>query len=218
MPLLYKSETPLLGVWKITETTGELLQLIDRPEAHAALQEVAGSEARTKERLAVLVLLKTLLGREATIGHRENGAPFLPDEPLRISLSHTKGYAAVLLSENRNPGIDIEYRSDRVNRIHHRFLGAEENAFISAGHETEHRLICWCAKETLFKAIGQSGVDLIRHLHIRPFPFQSQGILCASESRSDRQEEFRIAFRVESDFVLTYTLSDTGITPNPADE
>ncbi len=47
-------------------------------------------------------------------------------EGYHISISHTLGYVAVILSRDYEVGVDIEYVSDRVNRISSRFLRDDE--------------------------------------------------------------------------------------------
>lgn len=99
---------------------------------------------RQAERDAVNRLLEEELHLSATIEHNKDGKPMLPN--LNISVSHTQGWAAVMVSEKRNVGIDVEYRNERVNRIANRFLRADEPF-----KATEERLIAWCAKEALYK-------------------------------------------------------------------
>ena len=50
-----------------------------------------------------------MLGRETPVAYHPDGIPYLPDADLHISISHTKGYAAVLLDTQPRIGIDIEY-------------------------------------------------------------------------------------------------------------
>lgn len=95
--------------------------------------------------------LQELTGGSALIAYHPNGAPYLSGSSLHISISHTKGYAAVLLQDHPAAGIDIEYRSERVSRIRSRFMNPEEEAGIDKEYETEHLLLHWCAKETLLK-------------------------------------------------------------------
>ena len=170
MPLLLKHTGPLWGIWKIEESSDTLLSLLQNGEVCLSQLELIRTEQRRREWLASRVLLQELTGGPARIAYRPDGAPFLPDLPLHISISHTKGYAAVLLQERPAAGIDIEYRSGRVSKIRSRFMNPEEEAGIDKEHETEHLLLHWCAKETLFKMIGREEGDFLRHLHVLPFP------------------------------------------------
>ncbi len=211
MPLLLQQAAPCLGVWKIEESEEELLALLAHPEAYLPQLARWQSAARRKEWLACRVLLKTLTGEELPVAYRENGAPYLPGSSWHLSFSHTQGYAAALLQPHPAAGIDIEYRSERVYKIRRRFLAPEEEFSGNAGEnphsreETDYLLIGWCAKETLFKMIGEEKVDFIRHLHLRPFTLASQGYLYAYETRTPRSASFRLGYRVFSDFILTWS-------------
>lgn len=205
MPLLLTYNKPLMGIWKTEESPEELLSLLTNETDY--LQEISTmrTENRKKEWLAVRVLLKELLGEEARIAYHTNGAPYLPEKNLHISISHTKGYVAVALSPDSPVGIDIEYISDRIMKVRERFLSEEENNAIDAMHEREHLLIYWCAKETMFKMIKEEGIDFINHLHVNPFPFKREGSFTASETRTSQAVSYIISYRVYDQFVITFS-------------
>ena len=70
------------------------------------------SERRSTEQRAVELILSELLGESAPRrGYDPLGRPILLDHPDRsLSISHTEGHAAVLLtpSADGTPGVDIE--------------------------------------------------------------------------------------------------------------
>lgn len=203
MALLYKQSSPLHGVWKMEESSDELLSMLERRADYAPFLERVSAEKRRQEHLASRVLLKELLGEEARVDYRPTGAPFLARAPLFISVSHTRDYVAVIL-DSRPTGIDIEYRSDRILKIRSRFMSPEEEEGIDPEHEVEHLLIHWCAKETLFKIIGQEEVDFLRHLHVDPFPYAPGGMFIGRETRTEACREYRLAYQVTPDYVLTW--------------
>lgn len=206
MALLYKTVNPTRGVWKIEESVEEALARLSDKAAYAEFLARFTAEGRKREYLATRLLLRELLGEEASIAYRPSGAPFLPKHPLLyISISHTKGYAAVSL-DNRPTGIDIEYRSDRVRKIRDRFLSAEEETHINPAHETAHLLIHWCAKETLFKLIDQEEVDFRIHLRVLPFPYSTEGKLTVREYRTPARREYTLAYHVTPEYVLTWRI------------
>ena len=62
-----------------------------------------------------------------------------------LSISHTKGYLVMLLSDGKERvDTDIEYRSDRVEHIASRFIRLDENA-----STTDEKLLIWSAKEAV---------------------------------------------------------------------
>ena len=204
MPLILKRQNPLLAIWKMDESSSEMYSMLENTGSYPAVKQVMHCEARLKERLAALLLVKELLGRETEITHTVSGAPLLVGEDWQISISHTKGYAAVVLERGRAAGIDMEYVSGRVVKIRSRFLTEEEESNIDTANEVAHLLVHWCAKETLFKLIGEEEVDFREHLHVDPFPFRPDGTLTVWESRTGRRERFKLAYSVNPDYVLTY--------------
>ncbi|MDR2041705.1 MAG: 4'-phosphopantetheinyl transferase superfamily protein, partial [Tannerella sp.] len=166
MPVLQKSTSPLWGIWKIEERWEELLALSEWPDAYRSFLDSSRSEDRKTEWLAVRMLLRELLGHETRIAYHPQGAPYLPDAPYHISISHTKGYAAVLLHPDHPVGIDIEYRSERIRKLASRFLTEPELQLLGENPGIAELLTCWSAKETAFKITGQRIADWQKDLHI----------------------------------------------------
>lgn len=205
MPLIETHTGPLRGIWKIEETSGELLERLAHKDLYLPHLGTLRTEHRKQEWLAARVLLKELTGEERPIAYRADGAPYWPDTSLYLSISHTRGYAAVAVQETPAAGIDIEYYSDRVLKIRHRFLSPAENAAIDPSYETEHLLVHWCAKEALFKMIGRQGVDFIAHLHICPFAYRPSGQIEVYETHHSQPVFYRLAYQVTRDFVLVWS-------------
>lgn len=200
------SIVPPVGIWKMEETTEEMWSLLQHQAWYQLEFSRLKAEQRQKEWLATRLLLKEMLGHEAIIHHHPNGAPFLSEtEQKQISISHTKDFVAIMLTDVTHiAGIDIEYRSERVRKVRSRFLNAEEERFIDPAHDTEHLFICWCAKETLYKIINRQEVDFCRHLHIQPFSYAEQGTLITFDTCSESPKHVVLQYRVEKDFIITW--------------
>lgn len=197
MPLLSCEDvTPdtLLGIWKIEETAADFcasspfLQTIFQDELTSC-----HSSSRQVERLAVYALVEQLTQQPLRIMHNAAGKPFIAN--YHISISHTKGYAAVILSKTHEVAVDIEYISPRVDRIAGRFMRPDEQA-----PTTEERLLIWCAKETLYKYCSAEDLQFfdMRVAHHDEKPgIRSIENLCQGRS-------FSIVHRANENFVLTY--------------
>ncbi|MDR1981972.1 MAG: 4'-phosphopantetheinyl transferase superfamily protein [Tannerellaceae bacterium] len=210
MPLFLKHTKPLFGVWKIEENQDELLSLLTNKEAVLPFLEHMRTENRRKEWLAVRVLLKELTGEEKQVGYHPDGAPFLIGSDLYISISHTKGYAALLVSDRPEAGIDIEYRGTRIVKVRDRFMTPEEEAAIDPCHEVEQLLIHWCVKETLFKILRKKEVDFRKHLHVSPFLYNELGSLTACETLSDPPVSYRLNYVTYPGFILVFSFPSAG--------
>lgn len=208
MPLHYlrKDGNRVLGIWKITETEDWFKQQLDAPWIVEELERYSAS-VRRMEYLAVRMLLKELTGIVCRVRHLPSGKPFLENVVASVSISHTKGYAAVLLDEDgANPGIDIEYYADRVCKIASRFMHSEEWQGSAGPDDVKWLLLHWSAKETLYKRLGVDEVDFCRHLRLLPFVLSGEGSLQACEFRTSENRHFDIHYLFENDFVLTWSV------------
>lgn len=205
--LQHQDEVCRWAVWKMEETEEELLSIL--PDADRYREEIRrfSSAHRRLEWIAVRALLFTILGEEKSILYFDNGRPYLSDGTFSLSISHTKGYVAVILGKSAdNVGIDIEQYGDRVHKIAHKFVRVDEVPGCYQGRDTWGLLLYWSAKETMFKCLNATEVDFREHLHIFPFVVSSEGVFNAVEYRTRQNLHFEIHYRICPDFVLTYTV------------
>lgn len=195
------------GIWKTEESWEELLAMLPHQEVYREGVRRFTAVHRRLEWLAVRVLLYTLLGEEKEISYYSSGKPYLADASASFSISHTKGYVAVVLGEpNREVGIDIEQYGERVRKVAHKFMRQDEQVSLFQGTDIWSLLLHWSTKETLFKCLNASEVDFREHLRILPFTIQEIGVLVAEEYRTAEQRRFSIRYRLFPDFVLTLSL------------
>ncbi len=136
-----------LGLWHIEESVDELLNRYPSLSSEVSSYR---SDARRLEKLAVYSLLFMMTGdTNLRICHNEAGKPSV--DGWNISISHTKGFAAVILSKDKNVAIDIEHISPRVFKIANRFVRSDEDA-----PTLESLLLHWSAKETIYKYFSES--------------------------------------------------------------
>lgn len=197
-----------IGIWKVEETLDELYDLVPSPDS---IMEQVEEKFRCLERkiefVAVRVLLYHLLEKEKRIEYFSSGRPYLSDECLFISISHTQGYVALALSEIMPIGIDIERYGTKINKVKDRIVGIEEHA-----DSLYELLLHWSAKESVFKVLDTSGVDFIKHLKISSLNCKANNLIPVDMgsfklevSLPGKSSIFDIGYFTESDFVLTYT-------------
>ncbi len=177
-----------LGLWNITE------KVTDLPCPTCLDLSSINSDTRKIERLVTYQLLNALTGLDQVeIKHDKAGKPLI--DGYEISLSHTRGWAAMIISEHYQTGIDVEYISDRVNRVASRFIRSDEDC-----EGLEKRLVNWCAKEALYKM--RSAEDL-QYFDMRLHPFSlSDGFVNTDDLK--RGDTVRIDFEHTADYMLTW--------------
>ena len=170
-----------LGLWRISEPA-------DTP--------------RQRERQSVQALLAAMTGDDTlTIGHEASGKPFIfrstsqDFPPCAISISHTRGYAVVMLSDGEQIGVDIEYRSDRVERIASRFIRPDEKV-----ETIDEMLLVWSAKEAVYKLFSED--------HLALFDMRTLSIDSTILRMENRKRKIVVDVHYEftDDYVLTYVL------------
>jgi len=111
--------------------------------------------SRRKEWLAIRWLLKNHLGFIPKIHYKENGKPFLKSLSSEISISHSRDFAAVCIS-NYPCAVDIDNWQRNYTSVASRYLSPQEyNAYSG---EQKKLALAWMAKEATYKIIGQSQV------------------------------------------------------------
>ncbi len=151
-----------LIIWRMDETLEEMMDLTEHHYDHE-LAEIS-NPTRKKERITSRFLLETLVGRKVEIKYKESGKPICSG--INFSISHTKNFVAVIVGnesacENIEPvGVDIEYKNDRIFRVTEKFMHPEELKTLQECTEKQKfALLCWCAKETVYKIFDTVGVD-----------------------------------------------------------
>ena len=209
------SNNGLMGIWKIEETTDELLKLFPneiRAEAQNSIADIKSKRRRT-ELLSTRVMLLELLGEIKTLLNQSDGKPYLSDNSYNISISHTKGYAAILLHKTQPVGIDLETRSERVKKVAYRFISEDE--YIDPHQKIVHQLLHWSAKECMFKLINEPGIDFKKQLHLKPFTPDSAGMIEAFETKTEVKKNFKINYEVHPTYVLTWVVDTKNAPENP---
>jgi 4'-phosphopantetheinyl transferase EntD len=195
----------IIAVVPLQEDSESLLSRLSFKEKYVPIIERM-IENRKREWLTIRVLLKELLGQEKEILYNSIGKPYLSDNSHHISISHTKGYAALIINKENEVAIDIEKIAAKVENVRKRFVNEEEEKSLSQTNERIHLLLYWSAKESLFKRLSVENVDFKTHLHIQPFEpvIGEWSDFDASETRTEFQNCFKIKYFVNDHYVLTY--------------
>ena len=140
-----------LGLWLIDGTESRFES--EFPEA-ASLLSV--KHPRTQlQRFASRLLLAEMLDEMPNVDKNEHGKPVLPELDFEISISHTEGYAAILLGPNKL-GVDVQHFKPNVLKVRDRFLDENEQLLAK---DIETTTLFWAAKEAIYKFNAQPSLD-----------------------------------------------------------
>ncbi len=107
---------------------------------------------RMAERHAVAQLMRMLGHDPDKLTHTADGAPQMPG--CHISVSHSRRLAVVAISTTQPVGIDAEEQRPTLQRVRHKFVNADEEAWIT---DTD-LLQLWTVKEAVYKLAGVRGL------------------------------------------------------------
>ncbi|MBG0794738.1 4'-phosphopantetheinyl transferase superfamily protein [Methylocystis sp. H62] len=147
----------------------KLAALLDEAETARAARFAFDSDRRAY--VAAHALLRASLSERAKgiapaawrFGVTPHGKPFLlsPHAGVDVSLSHTRGMAAVAIASGRDIGVDVEsfLKPRDALRVAERFFAPEEAAIVRAQSDPQSQsevfFAIWTLKEAVLKADGR---------------------------------------------------------------
>ena len=197
-----------IGVWQITETEEELKELSSTPTDEMEEISFIRSESLRKQRLAVRALLNTLFDEKVYLSHHDNGKPYLENNPVNISITHTEKYVAVILHEEENVGIDIESLDRDFSAVEKKALSEDEIDDLEDEKRNEQLAIYWCAKEAIFKLLSRYNVDFAEQIEVERFRPRGEGELEATFTYKDEEEEFDLEYITFDRHVLVWVVGE----------
>lgn len=198
------------ALWKIDEPADDLISQLQLKDHEKLYLETLNNGKRNLHWLSTRVLLRTMLDTDSYIDCKvdEHGKPYLANFPHFISLSHSFDYAAVMISRDKPVGIDIELMKDKIERIAHKFMSAEELSFMDPNHRTEHLYISWCAKEAIYKLQGKKNVSFLNNIFLNPFLYGQEGNFQASLELEFHRKIFDVHYQKLNGYMIGYVADD----------
>ena len=198
----------VIAVWQVTETEEELIELSSTPSDEMEEISFIRSESLRKQRLAVRALLNTLFDEKVYLSHHDNGKPYLENNPVNISITHTEKYVAVILHEEENVGIDLESLDRDFSAVEKKALSEDEIDDLEDEKRNEQLAIYWCAKEAVYKLLSRYNVDFAEQIEIERFRPRGEGELEATFTSKNEEEEFDLEYITFDRHVLVWVVGE----------
>lgn len=202
MPLFLNEEIfpdVRLGIWAISESSDDFWALSPYVESsRSEFNALYKSEQRKCEVLAVRLLIKEIIGDNVQLLHQDNGKPYL-SSGMNISISHTRGFVVIIVSHSKQVSVDIEYFSNRIERIRSKFMRDDENASSQV-----KLLMHWCAKETMYKLFPEDNLTFNKMQLLSVDGNDSTGIITAKNIFRNRNVS--VYYRTFCNCLLTYAV------------
>jgi len=203
-----ENENGLIGIWKLTETSADLLKTVTLSKEEASKFGKIKAERRQTEFLATRLLVKELLGDNYEIVYHGNGKPFFKNRSENISISHSINFVSVFISDKK-VGIDVELATRPIDHVATRFLHPEEEKFISElPNQHLAKMVYWSAKEAIFKCSEEQGIQFNTQIRIDNFNPEIESYFSAQLLFSEKTLKYQLTYEPVENNVLVYCVEE----------
>jgi phosphopantetheinyl transferase len=191
-----------LLVEEVNYSFEELLNIVDLNKEDETQFLKFNNTRRKKEWLSVRYLLNKACKTDVTIQYNNDGKPSLSNGK-NISISHSGNYVGIIISENKDIGLDIEKISNKLEKIKHKYLNNFELDIVeNSVNRTETLAIFWCAKEAMYKLYAKKNLIFDGQLLIKKIDFVNQKIF--ADIKADTNKKLELSFKKINDYYLVW--------------
>lgn len=192
------------AVWKIEEAPEFYLNNLILSDWEKNYLEKISHPKRKLTWLASRYLLKHLMETNQFVEllFDEHGKPFISNFNIFLSLSHSYTYAAAIISEQSEVGIDIEEQDRKIEYIKNKFLSPVEIANIGSIDHVKKMLIYWSAKEVMYKIYGKRKLEFREDMYVKPFIMNNRGDIDGVLMKNGIIADFHMHYQIQQCFTL----------------
>ena len=196
MPLLKTlNYDPIARVylWKIDETLEELQDAVTLHPSDQKKYDSLNHLEKQREFLALRSCLSEHFGENPEVHYYATGKPYLKS-PEKISFSHTWGYAAAIVSQELEVGLDLELYRPGIQKVARKYMRVEESNTLKDDSSVEHLLSYWGAKEAMIKITGNRRLDFRKQLRVAPYFYSDYMMTEGAVFYDDHHKPMRFVF------------------------
>ncbi|MDT7828551.1 4'-phosphopantetheinyl transferase superfamily protein [Pricia sp. S334] len=214
MPLyntLTVSPSITIYLWQVTESESELWQGITLTPHCQSRIEGMKSGLHRRAFLSIRHLMAEAGYVDTDLYYDEVGKPHLNDGN-KISITHSNHFTGIIVSSDKEVGIDIEKQRDKILRIAHKFTPIEEYSTIANTDALIRKLtIVWGAKESLYKIYAEPGLSFLHHINVKDFSFEDDRTTAGILYKGD-QSFYEIEFMEFEGFTCVYAVAGESLS------
>ena len=191
-------------IWKIEEDFEWLSNGITLTSHCQKRVDGMKSDLHRRGFMSIRHLLKEVGYTDFDLYYSEHGKPHLKDDKY-ISITHSYTFTAIMIS-NRPVGIDIEKQRDKILKIARKFTPLDEYRTLANDDAVMRKLtIVWCAKESIYKLYGKTGLGFLEHINVHDFDFDAN-CTTAEVNFKETRSQYHIDFLEFDGFTCGYVL------------
>ncbi|WP_136466708.1 4'-phosphopantetheinyl transferase family protein [Flagellimonas onchidii] len=203
------SPTTSVYIWKVTEQENELSKGIELTPHCQGRMEGMKSEMHRRAFLSIRHLMDQAGYKDHDLYYDDFGKPHLKDGKY-ISITHSRNFTGIIISESDEVGIDIEMQRDKILRIANKFTPLREYRTLANTEAIIRKLtIVWGAKESLYKIYAQQGLSFLKHIDVMDFAFDDRRTV-AQILYKGKKSHYEVEFLEFEGFTCVYALRMMG--------
>ena len=121
-----------------------------------------------KEQFLAIRKILALENSDYIITYDLDGKPSLNSE-FNISISHSNEIAALVVSNKKMIGLDVQFKESKILNIQNKFLNKFEKLNIGDDPSIDILTMIWTSKESIYKAIGLKSISFSKNIQIEKF-------------------------------------------------
>lgn len=213
MPIVekeYIGEHGVLGVWEITESLDELLDMIIFKKEDYKIFKTFKNKSRQKHWLSYRLAIRKIIGEDKDLEfyYDNHGKLHIANHDYKLSVSHSGSYSAVIVSNKHEVGIDMEKITARIEGVKDKFLASFEQKRLPEENRQKYLTAFWSAKESLFKLYGKKELTLGKNIFIDFIDINSRGAMVGKIKVPKFEKNYHINYRVFRNYMLVYAIDD----------
>lgn len=203
------SPTTKVYIWKVTEEEVELSKNVELTPHCQNRMDGMKSETHRRAFLSIRHLMAEAGYVDHDLYYDNFGKPHLKDGKF-ISITHSRNFTGIIVSESDEVGIDIEMQREKILKIAHKFTPIEEyNTLANAEAIIRKLTIVWGAKESLYKIYAERGLSFLRHMNVIDFSFDDNRTV-AEIMYQGKKSHYEIEFLEFEGFTCVYAIKMMG--------
>ena len=155
-----------------------------------------------KEQFLAIRKILALENSDYIITYDLDGKPILNSE-FNISISHSHEIAALVVSNKKIIGLDVQFKESKILNIQNKFLNKFEKLNIGRDPSIDILTMIWTSKESIYKAIGIKGVSFSENIQIEKFTVKDK-IGIGYYINGAEKVKFDLRFFYLDEYILCY--------------
>jgi phosphopantetheinyl transferase len=200
------NQSTILGTWLINESWEELYEKAFLSENELAEFDTFRNDTRKRQWLAYRMLIREMLSMKYLLIYDADGKPHINEPWHFVSVSHSKDFAAVIVSKDKAVGIDVEVIHPRIEKVISKFLSEEEIAGLGTVKRLEQLYVYWSGKEALYKLDGKGAPDFSHQILFGPFEYETPGTVSGRIIRPGDEKRFSVNYEEMSGYMLAFAI------------